>query len=212
MTAPGDPGMDYDVRIAHSGRPVGAELWHSEFRLTIVRAILSSYGPSKIRSLEPYVKLHHPRPRLALWAFSLLGVLLLQSPAIAHLGGDTDSVSADRDAMQAQLHSTPMQLYSVHEISTAAGALIHEYTTRQGTVFAVTWQGQLPPDLAQLFGNYYKQYQDAAVAQSRPGMHRQLNISNPDFVVASTGRMRSFRGKAYVPSLVPAGVSIADLP
>ena len=140
-----------------------------------------------------------------------MGALLLQSPAIAHLGGNTDSVSADRDAMQAQLHSTPMQLYSAHQITTAAGAVIHEYTTRQGTVFAVTWQGQLPPDLAQLFGNYYKQYQDAAAAQSRPGMHRQLNISNPDFVVAASGRLRSFRGKAYVPSLVPAGVSVADL-
>jgi hypothetical protein len=211
MTPLADPGMHYDVRNAHSGRFAGAELWHSEFRLRMVRAILSSYRPSKIGSVEPHVKLHHPRHRLALWAFSLLGVLLLQGPAMAHLGGDTDSVSADRDAMQAQLRSTPMQLYSMHEISTAAGALIHEYTTRQGTVFAVTWQGQLPPDLTQLFGNFYKQYQDAATAQSRPGMHRQLNISNADFVVASTGRLRSFRGKAYVPSLVPAGVSVADL-
>jgi hypothetical protein len=140
-----------------------------------------------------------------------MGALTLQAPAIAHLGGDVDSVSADRDALQAQLRSTPMQLYSAHEITTIAGAVVHEYTTRQGTVFAVSWQGQLPPDLAQLFGNYYKQYQDAAAARSRPGMHRQLNIANPDFVVESTGRLRSFRGKAYVPSLVPAGVSVAAL-
>jgi hypothetical protein len=157
------------------------------------------------------VKPHHPRRVLALCTFSLLGALLLQAPATAYLGGDADSVGADRDAMHAQLRSTPMQLYNVHEISTTNGALVHEYTTRQGTVFAVSWQGQLPPDLAQLFGNYYKQYQNAAMAQSRPGMHRQLSIANPDFVVASTGRLRSFRGKAYVPSLVPAGVSVADL-
>jgi hypothetical protein len=42
-------------------------------------------------------------------------------------------------------------------------------------------------------------------------MHRQLSFANPDFVVESTGRLRNFRGKAYVPSLVPAGVSVADL-
>jgi hypothetical protein len=136
---------------------------------------------------------------------------VLQAPATAHLGGDADSVSADRDAMHAQLRSIPMQLYTTHEITTVDGALVHEYSTRQGAVFAVTWQGQLPPDLAQLFGNYYKQYQDAAAAHSRPGMHRQLSIANPDFIVESTGRLRSFRGKAVVPSLVPAGVSVADL-
>jgi hypothetical protein len=157
------------------------------------------------------VKLHHLRAAVARCTFSLFGVLLLQAPASAHLGGDTDSVSADRDAMHAQLHSTATQHYSLHEITTAAGTLVHEYTTTQGTVFALTWQGALPPDLAQLFGSYYKQYQDAARAQSRPGMHRQLNFANPDFVVESTGRLRNFRGKAYVPSLVPAGVSVADL-
>ena len=157
------------------------------------------------------MKRHHPLSGIALCTFSLWGLLVLQAPALAHLGGDTDSVGADRDAMQAQLRSIPMQLYDMHEITTAGGGVVREYSTRQGTVFAVTWQGQLPPDLAQLFGNYYKQYQGAAAAHSRPGMHRQLNISNPDFVVASTGRLRSFRGAAYVPSLVPTGVSAAEL-
>ena len=187
------------------------ELWQSEFRLRMVRAILSSCGPSKIGSLEPYVKPHHPLRGIALCAYCLWGLLVLQAPAKAHLGGDVDSVSVDRDVMHAQLRSTPMQLYDMHEITSAGGGVVHEYSTRQGTVFALTWQGQLPPDLEQLFGNYYKQYQDAAAAHSRPGMHRQLSIANPDFIVESSGRMRSFRGKAYVPSLVPAGVSVADL-
>jgi Protein of unknown function (DUF2844) len=30
-------------------------------------------------------------------------------------------------------------------------------------------------------------------------------------VVQLTGRLRNFSGKAYLPSLVPAGVSVADL-
>jgi hypothetical protein len=151
------------------------------------------------------------RTALALCAFGLFGALLLQAPAAAHLGGDADSVGVDRDALRAQLRSTPMQLYNLHEITTSSGTRVHEYATRQGTVFALTWQGPLPPDLRQLFGPYYERYQSAAAAQVRPGMHRQLNIAQSDLVVQSTGHLRSFRGSAYLPSLVPAGVSVADL-
>ena len=157
------------------------------------------------------MKPHHLRAVLALCAFSLYGALWLPVPAAAHLGGDADSVSADSDVLHAQLRSIPMQQYNRHDISTAAGTLVHEYETRQGTVFAVTWQGSLPPDLQQLFGNYYPRYQAAASARLRPGMHRQLNIAGPDLVVQSTARLRAFGGIAYIPNLVPAGVSVVDL-
>jgi hypothetical protein len=157
------------------------------------------------------VKPYTLRGALALSTFGLFGALLLQAPAAAHLGGDADSVTADRDALHAQLRRTPMGQYDLHEITTDAGTRVHEYTTPQGAVFALTWQGPLPPDLRQLFGNYYKQFQDAAAVQSRTGMHRLLNITQPDLVVQSMGRLRDFRGMAYVPSLVPAGVAVADL-
>jgi hypothetical protein len=158
------------------------------------------------------VKSYKLSTALALGVFGLFGALLLQAPAAAHLGGDAASVGNDRDVLHAQLHSTPMVLYDLHEISTEAGTLVHEYTTPPGTVFALTWQGPLPPDLQQLFGNYYKQFQDAAAVQARTGMHRLLTIAQPDLVVQSTGRLRNFRGQAYVPSLVPAGVDVAELP
>jgi Protein of unknown function (DUF2844) len=196
--------------IAHGGSgPTGT--WHSEFRLRISWGILSSCAPSNSRSLEPHVKARPLRTALVLSAFSLLGALGLQAPAAAHLGGDADSVSADRDALHAQLRSTPMGQYELHEISTASGTVVHEYMTPQGKVFALTWQGSLPPNLRQLFGNYYQQFQAGAAAQARTGMHRLLSIAQPDLVVQSMGRLRDFRGKAYVPSLVPAGVAVADL-
>jgi hypothetical protein len=158
------------------------------------------------------VKPYDSSAALAACIFGLFGALLLQAPAAAHLGGDADSVSADRDALRAELRTTPMQQYDLHEITTASGTRVHEYATRQGTVFAVTWQGPVPPDLRQLFGNYYDQYQSAVAKQPRPGMHRQLTIGGGDLVVQSSGHLRAFSGKAYVPSLVPAGVSAADLP
>jgi Protein of unknown function (DUF2844) len=193
------------------GCPLPAALWHSELRLRTTPGILSSCGRSKSESVEPYVKLQNLRTALALCALSLFGALWLPVPAAAHLGGDAVSVDTDRQVFQAQLRSIPMQQYTRHEISSASGSWVHEYETRQGTVFAVTWQGALPPDLHQLFGDYYQRYQAAAAAHARPGMHRQLNVEGPDLVVQSTGRLRNFRGKAYLPSLVPAGVSVADL-
>jgi hypothetical protein len=100
----------------------------------------------------------------------------------------------------------------MHEIT--SGALtVHEYVTRSGQVFAVTWQGPTPPNLQQLLGTYFSRLQAAAVAQHQinPGIHRQLQIDAADLVVESVGRMRDFRGVAYLPALMPSGVTPADL-
>ena len=187
-----------------------AELWQREFRLRISRAILSNCGFFVIRECRTYVKSYTLRTALMLCAFSLSA--LLPALALAHLGGDADSVDTDRRVFHAGLRSTPMLQYNQHEITTDSGTRVSEYATRQGTVFAVTWQGSLPPDLHQLFGNYYELYQSAVSAQARPGMHRQLTIVGSDLVVQSSARLRAFGGRAYVPSLVPAGVFVADLP
>ncbi len=86
--------------------------------------------------------------------------------------------------------------------------------TLRGKVFAVTWRGPFAPNLQQLFGSYYEQFQAAAQSgrQSRSSTHRMLSIAQPDFVVHELGRMRSYQGKAYVPSLIPEGVSVGTLP
>jgi hypothetical protein len=149
---------------------------------------------------------------LARCTLALLGATWFSLPATAHLGGDASSVDTDRQTLRAQLHSVAMPLYRQHEMRTESGALLHEYETSAGTVFAVTWHGALPPDLHQLFGNYYQRYQDAASASVRPGRHRQLAITAPDLEVRSIARTRAYQGIAYVPSLVPDGVSVTELP
>jgi hypothetical protein len=158
------------------------------------------------------MKSRHLGTALASAAIAILP-LLWQPSALAGLGGDARSVSVDRQALRGQLQSTSMQQYDVHEIS-ADGSLVREYATPQGKIFAVTWQGSMPPNMQQLFGSYFDQYQTAATAsaQVHPGMHRQISIAQPDFVMQSLGRLRAFHGKAFVPSLVPDGVLVADLP
>jgi len=174
-------------------------------------AILSSYGAWDRSERYVDVKPHKQRAALGFLAASLYGVLLIPAPAAAHLGGDISSVDADRHELHATLRSTSMQQFQVHEIGAPSGTIVHEYATRQGTIFAVTWHGPLPPDLHQLFGAYYTRYQAAAATHARPGMHRQVHIADADLVVQSSARLRAFGGVAYIPSLMPAGVSVADL-
>jgi hypothetical protein len=115
--------------------------------------------------------------------------------------------------MQGLMQSTPAQSYALHEITTSGGTVIHEYMTLQGKVFAVTWRGPFPPNLQQLFGSYYEQFQEAVAARaSRGGTHRMLRITQGDLVVHEVARMRSYQGKAYVSTLVPAGVAVGALP
>jgi hypothetical protein len=152
-----------------------------------------------------------PRLARALPALAALTFAAFIAPASAALGGDEDSVHTDSTRTRGQLLSTAMVQYTRHDITTGPDSAIHEYVSRTGKVFAVTWRGPLPPDLSQLFGSYFDSYRTAVVAQSHPGGHRQVNVAQPDFVVQSVGRLRAFTGKAYVPSLVPAGVDVTEL-
>jgi len=135
-------------------------------------------------------------------------------PALAHLGAGTSSVGDDRIALQGEVRSTSMQQYAVHVISAATGTLVREYVSPDDKVFAITWRGPTPPDLRTLLGDYFAPYLDAATStvQTRAGAHRQLSVSQPDLVVQAVGHARSFRGRAFVPSLIPAGVLIDALP
>ena len=141
-------------------------------------------------------------------------LLCLPAAVLAHLGGDNDSVHNDRAALSGQLRTSSMLQYDQHQLTLPSGTVVHEYVSRSGAVFAISWQGPLPPDLSQLLGSYFPRFTDAASAAARaqPGLHRQLSSVQPDFVVQSVAHLRSFRGKAYVPALVPEGVAVEQLP
>jgi len=143
-------------------------------------------------------------------ALTVAAALVFAPSASAALGGTADSVTTDSVALKGQLHNTPQVQYDLQTI-TVGTLIIHEYVTRAGQVFAVTWQGPVPPNLRQLLGGYFTQFQSAAANRARPGNRRQLTVSQPDLVIEASGRLRDFSGLAYVPSLFPAGVSVSDL-
>src|SRR5262249_51749114 len=101
--------------------------------------------------------------RLTACAAALTVGLALSSSALAALGGDVGSVAADRVALAAQLRSTAMVQYDVHQIDSGT-VTVREYVTRAGHVFAVTWDGPVPPDMQQLLGEYFPRFNQAARA------------------------------------------------
>lgn len=134
----------------------------------------------------------------------------IHGPAHAGLGSDAQSVQADSARLGVPALRTATQLYDRHDLTTPAGT-VHEFVTRSGQVFAVTWSGQRPPDLRLLLANRFDDYRAALAAQSAPGAHRHVAVVLPDLVVQAFGRMRSFQGAAYIPSLVPVGFDLSDL-
>jgi len=127
----------------------------------------------------------------------------------ASLGGTLDSVDADSTQMHATRHLASHGGYVVHELTLASGTVVREFTTPSNTVFGVAWQGPFKPDLQQLLGAHFARLN--AAGKVHHGDHRSLRIHASDLVIESSGRMRAFAGRAYLPALVPAGVSLSDI-
>ena len=140
-------------------------------------------------------------------AIALL-MLALPIPALAALGGDVTSVHQDQAQMKGSLKTTQAEAYTVHEIKASAGTVVKEYVSPAGKVFAITWRGQFIPNMQQLLGTYFDQFAQAAKTQreSHAG-HRPLNIQQPGLVLQNGGHMRAYFGRAYVPDMVPQGVT-----
>jgi Protein of unknown function (DUF2844) len=151
------------------------------------------------------------RSRVLVAGVALLG-LVLALPAWASLGGDTASIEADQIHLQGTRKMIAAQNYTVHEIQAPGGAVVREYVSSSGKVFAVAWHGPWPPDLHQLLGSYSEQYVQAVKAQSGTRMGRRpLIVEQPGLVVHSGGHPRAFAGMAYVPENLPQGLRAEDI-
>jgi len=139
-------------------------------------------------------------------------MLSLSLPALAALGGDVDSVHEDQARMKGTLKTTQARAYAVHEIKDSTGTVVNEYVSPEGKVFAITWHGPFVPNMQQLLGSYYQRFADAAASQRQAHTrHRAVNIQQPDLVVQNGGHMRSYFGTAYVPTLLPQGVTADEI-
>ena len=138
----------------------------------------------------------------------MAAVLLAHSTVSqAALGGLPE---AFRGATVVPSVSTTVSNYAVRATTLNSGTLVREYISSDGSVFAVTWDGPLLPDLRALLGPYFQ----ALVAESekRPRAGRShVAVNLPEVVIHSGGHMRAFEGSAWLPAASPAGFSADDL-
>ena len=145
------------------------------------------------------------------WGFL---VLLISCQRFAVLGEKSSSVQSIKAQFKAtDYKETSNSTYSVHEMN-INGNVVKEFVNANGDVFAVTWQGIKPPDLSQLFGSYYTEYEQARGQQklSQPQGKRQLTTKSKNLVVQRSGHMRDLRGKACLPELAPTTLTCESLP
>ena len=174
--------------------------------------------------------MRHPSRIESIVGSVALAAAVIAPSAHAALGGNLDSVLRDRaligvarptvqarsqtpatmsPALPGAISTSPPTSYTMHEISTPSGTLVHEFTDTSGRVFAVAWSGPMVPDLRQLLGENFETY--AGAGRTGPRAHGRRAVTRGDLVVQSSGRMRAFTGKAYLTSLIPTGVSIDAL-
>ena len=153
---------------------------------------------------------HMMKHRLALdIAVTISLIMIIDIPRTwAVLGEPVSSVETDRGALSGQLSITSTQLYTIHEITTSE-LVVREYVFRD-TIFAVAWRGRRPPNLVSLFGSYFQEYQEvaAAAASNGPRMRGVTRLQGTHVVVEAGGHPGDIRGRAYIPSLLPSGVTI----
>jgi hypothetical protein len=135
---------------------------------------------------------------------ALLVLVLGSAPAWAVLGEYESSVSSDQKVMRGEVRAVALQGYSVQQITGADRAVVKEYVSPGGLVFGISWRGPTMPNLQQLLGSYFAEFQQAA--QSRVPRHGPLVLRTDRLVVESGGHPRSFHGRAYVPSLLPKNI------
>lgn len=129
----------------------------------------------------------------------------------AALGESVKSVASDMKALSAARGNiTPHDGYTVQEINSASVS-VREYVSASGVIFGVAWNGLIRPDLTQLLGSYATEYRETLSKTRRARGRRSLLVETNHIVVEQWGHMRNLRGRAYVPDLIPPGVSVDEI-
>ncbi|MFC0402333.1 DUF2844 domain-containing protein [Paraburkholderia rhizosphaerae] len=151
-----------------------------------------------------------PAMRAAAAAGISAALLLTVSPVRAQLGGTMSTTpSAASEAIVNDLADASIRIRGWTD---EGGTTIREYATGDGLIFAYTWQGPTMPNLDRLLGEYKASYRAKATALlATAGSLHASRVAQPDVIVDSGGQMRSYVGRAWLPAVIPPGISPADL-
>jgi hypothetical protein len=138
-------------------------------------------------------------------------LFLLPALSLATLGEPIDSATKNLSSLKVAQKTGASEKYSVQEYE-KNGNTVKEFANLSGVVFAVSWRGISKPDLNALFGSYFTEYKTALDGVPKQYGVKSISMKTSKMVIRRGGRMRDQRGFAYVPTLVPEGVNIEDLP
>jgi hypothetical protein len=151
------------------------------------------------------------RSTLLLVSGLVVAMLLLAVPCGAALGEKADSLASDQKALAAVRSSqTVRNGYTIQEIKSAS-VTIREYIAPDGIVFAVAWNGLVHPDLAPLLGAHTGAYEKALRRAPPKRGSRHLQVTADQIIVEKWGNMRNLQGRAYIPTLLPPGVTADEI-
>jgi hypothetical protein len=139
---------------------------------------------------------------------------LIGHAAHAELGGTHATVDSDQAHMRALLRQNlPNSKYHVEEMSLPRGTMVREYVSPSGQVFGVSWSGPAMPDLEQLLGSWAgRARQGVEDFHAAHGTGRgPAAVHSPDFMLQLGGRMGSHTGRAWLPAILPPGVTPDDI-
>ncbi|WP_374190163.1 DUF2844 domain-containing protein [Burkholderia pseudomallei] len=121
----------------------------------------------------------------------------LAAPAHAGLGGapmtpPAADTAATVRSIQRSIHaaggaSTAAVGYTVRETTLGSGTVVREYVSTAGTVFALSWQGPVAPNLSDLLGAYFPQYE--AGGRGTPLRADGAGAGRASFGRAASGRI-----------------------
>src|SRR5207248_1071682 len=104
--------------------------------------------------------------------------------------------------------------YRIEEFTTS-GSTVREYIAKSnGLVFGIAWEGRINPPLDKLLGSYKAEYQKAESSPQPENNRRRVRtragralVRTDKLVVERGGHMRALHGKAYLPAMLPSGVT-----
>lgn len=144
----------------------------------------------------------------------LAGALMLPHLASAALGGSDQRLSLEGTLQSSNSpHLLQAQTPSgvrTQTLITPQGVTVTQWSA-QGIVFALRWQGSNMPDLSAILGSSFSSYRAALQARSRQGLNAPLHLQTAALVAHTHGHMGAYSGSAYLPALVPQGLSLTTL-
>jgi len=147
--------------------------------------------------------------------FLIIVATYATSTSLAGIGDRETAIEGDSVALIASL---PQLLhnrgpYKVYEIAKNNQTLtLREYTTQDGIVFGVAWEGKFHPNLDQILGAYWSEYHTHLENNPKPKGHRaHFDHTSEHIKVIKYGHMGWVQGKAYAPELFPAGVNADEI-